>query len=112
MFSPERGQPRGWSCLRTGQRCMSYFHNEQMNPIPLVFADGVWIVNSESEGSCSLGGSSREKWSGTQPLAQPLQDPIAVLTGTGRPWASLAEPMQHSASGDRHLRGNTDAARQ
>jgi serine/threonine-protein kinase len=70
-------------CLRTGERCMSFLHDDKDGD-PLVFADGAWTENGEHDGSCSSGGSYRVKASGTFPLPQPLQDPIPLLTGNGR----------------------------
>ena len=50
----------------------------------LFFAGGEWTYTVEREAPCSYGGSSRVRDSATYPLPQPLQDPIALLTGHGR----------------------------
>ena len=63
---------------------MSYFRFDDGSISPLVFADGVWTQDHEYDGSCSSGGSYRERLTGTYRLPQPLQDPITLLTGHGR----------------------------
>jgi hypothetical protein len=70
-------------CLRTGDRCMSYFHSPD-GVLPLVFGGGNWIDNYESDSHCPDGGTSHLKILGQFPLPQPLQDPITLLTGHGR----------------------------
>jgi serine/threonine protein kinase len=69
-------------CLRTGDRCMSYFHSPSSDT-PLVFSGGDWTLNiqhSENLAGCfSLG----VKTTGEYPLPLLRQDPIAVLTGHG-----------------------------
>ena len=93
-------------CLRTGDRCMSFLHNDKAGDA-LVFADGAWTENGESDGSCPPGGNFRAKVSGTFPLPKPLQDPIPVLTGNGRmerspgtACASFDFDMRYERTGD------------
>lgn len=75
-------------CLRTGDRCMSFFHNVSGAVEPLVFesaaSDGNWTLNTEHESQCPGRGTlMRVKKTGQYPLPQPPQDPIALLTGQG-----------------------------
>ena len=70
-------------CLRTGDRCMSYFHNPD-GAVPLVFAGGQWTRNDEFDNPCPGGGTTHSKITAQYPLPQPLQDPITLLTGHGR----------------------------
>lgn len=68
-------------CLRTADRCMSYFHEASADQ-PLVFADGRWTWNVDADVTCPhSGGTARMKSSGQYPLPQPPGDPIAKLTG-------------------------------
>jgi Protein kinase domain len=68
-------------CLRTADRCMSYFHEPSADQ-PLVFADGRWTWNVDADVTCpTSGGTARMKSSGQYPLPQPPGDPIAKLTG-------------------------------
>jgi hypothetical protein len=70
-------------CVRTGDRCMSYFHGPD-GVLPLVFGGGKWSVDREFEGQCPGGGTSHVKLTGEYPLPSPPQDPITLLTGHGR----------------------------
>jgi predicted Ser/Thr protein kinase len=69
------------ACLRTGDRCMSYFHSPS-DFRPLVFGSGDWILNAASDGKCPDGVFNMET-TGQYPLPQPQQDPIPLLTGHG-----------------------------
>ncbi|OBA82482.1 hypothetical protein A9W99_01950 [Mycobacterium sp. 1164966.3] len=69
-------------CLRTGDRCMSYFH-AQSSDVPLVFGGGKWIWDVDGLGQCGSGMNTHLKDTGEYPLPQPPQDPIARLTGHG-----------------------------
>jgi serine/threonine-protein kinase len=72
------------NCLRTGERCMSYFHNQLGIVEPLVFADGSWSLATEFDAKCPTSGESmRVKKTGQYPLPKPLQNPIMLLTGHG-----------------------------
>jgi serine/threonine-protein kinase len=68
-------------CLRSGDRCMSYFHGSGVTP--LLFANGKWTQSQEYDAECSLGGKPHVKVTADYPLPQPPQNPIAVLTGHG-----------------------------
>ncbi len=69
-------------CLRTGDRCMSYFHNPK-GVQALVFANGQWTWTQEVDTPCQSGGTAHAKVLAVYPLPQPQQDPIAVFTGRG-----------------------------
>jgi serine/threonine protein kinase len=69
-------------CLRTGDRCMSFFHNPQSST-PLVFGSGKWIYDREYDSPCSRGGTAHIKDTAEYPLPTPPQDPITLLTGHG-----------------------------
>lgn len=71
-------------CLRTGERCMSYFHSPLSGFLPLVFEGGKWTSNVEGNSKCPYGGdASHVKWTAQYPLPQPPQNPIQSLTGHG-----------------------------
>jgi serine/threonine-protein kinase len=73
------------SCLRTGDRCMSFFYGPNGEVEPLVFADGNWNYGIESDDVCpGRNTPMHTSKSGQYPLPQPPQDPIALLTGHGR----------------------------
>ena len=70
-------------CLRTGDRCMSYFH-EPSNDQPLVFGGGNWTWNIDIDATCPMSGEpAHMKSSGQAPLPQPPGDPIMKLSGHG-----------------------------
>jgi serine/threonine-protein kinase len=70
-------------CLRTGDRCMSYFNNPD-RALPLVFADGKWSWDRDAPDTpCLPGGTTHAKLAATYPLPAPPQDPITLLTGHG-----------------------------
>ncbi|OBH91926.1 protein kinase, partial [Mycobacterium sp. E2733] len=69
-------------CLRSGERCMSYFHNPK-RAAPLVFGGGTWTRDVEGDVQCPGGGTTHAKVTAQYPLPQPLQDPITPLTGHG-----------------------------
>ncbi|MBW0017842.1 MAG: serine/threonine protein kinase [Mycobacterium sp.] len=68
-------------CLRTGERCMTFFHAPPDQVKPLVFADGNWIFAIAETEKCPSGDASDLKRNGQFPLPQPLQNPITLLTG-------------------------------
>lgn len=70
-------------CLRTGDRCISFFHEPTGVVEALVFADGAWTLNNEYDTQCPNGSAMHVKKTGRFPLPQPPQDPITLLTGTG-----------------------------
>jgi Protein kinase domain len=68
-------------CLRTGDRCMSYFHGTTMDT-PLVFDGGKWTLHVEhDDNDPGCGGAVYAKGVGQYPLPQPPQDPITLLVG-------------------------------
>jgi serine/threonine-protein kinase len=69
-------------CLRTGDRCMSYFH-EPSEDEPLVFADGKWLWNVDADVECVSGGNTHLKVTAQFLLPQPPQNPITQLKGHG-----------------------------
>ena len=71
------------NCLRTGDRCISFFHGQAGEVEPLTFGDGNWNLFTESDNACR-GGQMHVTKSGRYPLPQPLQNPITLLTGNGR----------------------------
>jgi hypothetical protein len=68
-------------CLRTGDRCMSYFHEPSADQ-PLVFGGDRWTWNVDADVTCPHSGDTAHmKSSGQYPLPQPPGDPIVKLTG-------------------------------
>ena len=71
------------NCLRTGDRCMSYFHAPSSAVVPLVFGDGNWVLHSSLDSTCPNGAPMHVTKTGQYPLPQPPQNPITLLTGHG-----------------------------
>ncbi len=70
-------------CLRTGDRCLSFWQNPD-NVKNLLFSDDKWVLtNTTSDAQCQNGGSAKREISLEYPLPQPKQDPITLLTGRG-----------------------------
>jgi hypothetical protein len=70
-------------CLRTGDRCMSYFHSGSFDT-PLVFGGGNWNLHIEhDEEAPNCDGPVGVKMTAQYPMPQPPQDPITLLTGHG-----------------------------
>jgi Protein kinase domain len=69
-------------CLRTGDRCMSFFYAPSGAVEPLVFSDGHWVLDTDTDSQCR-GAAVHTKKTGQFPLPQPPQDPITLLTGQG-----------------------------
>ena len=61
-------------CLRSGDRCMSFFYGSVL--VPLVFDNGQWTQNRQFDSPCSAGGTSHIKVTAEYPLPAPPQDPI------------------------------------
>src|SRR6476659_9342520 len=57
-------------CLRTGERCLSYFLTS-IGEYPSVFGNGKWTLIWEHDISCSSGGTSHVSKSAEFPLTQP-----------------------------------------
>ncbi|WP_036415080.1 serine/threonine-protein kinase [Mycobacterium gastri] len=70
-------------CLRTGDRCMSFFHALPDSSKPLVFSSGSWTWSSGADGKCANGGTAPVKETAEFSLPQPPQDPITLLAGRG-----------------------------
>ena len=70
------------NCLRTGDRCMSYFV-VAAGDIPLVFDGHNWVWTDRTEGPCPGGDPSSLKADAQFPLPQPPQNPVPSLTGHG-----------------------------
>jgi serine/threonine-protein kinase len=70
-------------CLRTGDRCMSFFYNQAGLVEPLVFADGNWTLGTDIGDTCPGRGPMQVRKTGKYPLPPPLQNPITLLTGHG-----------------------------
>jgi serine/threonine protein kinase len=73
-------------CLRTGDRCMSLFHQPPASAMALVFGGGNnWIYDRGFDSRCPRGGvTSHVRITAQFPLPQPPQDPVALLSGHGR----------------------------
>jgi hypothetical protein len=70
-------------CLRTGERCMSFFYEQSGLVEPLVFADVNWTLGTDMDTMCPGYGPMRVRKTAKYPLPQPLQNPITLLTGHG-----------------------------
>jgi hypothetical protein len=72
-------------CLRTGDRCISFFHNPTGADEPLTFADGRFNLGTETDTVCPGRNTPMHvSKSGQYPLPDPPQDPITLLSGRGR----------------------------
>ncbi|BBX75265.1 serine/threonine protein kinase [Mycobacterium shinjukuense] len=69
-------------CLRTGDRCMSFFHAPPDASKPLVFSSRSWLMSTVLDGICSAGRAPVNN-TAEFPLPQPPQNPIVLLTGHG-----------------------------
>jgi serine/threonine-protein kinase len=71
-------------CVRTGDRCMSYFHQPAGGVEPLIFADGSWSLATDLDDTCpGVGATVSVKKTAQFPLPHPTQNPITLLTGHG-----------------------------
>jgi serine/threonine-protein kinase len=70
-------------CLRTGDRCFSYFLDADGTGQPYVFSNGKWIENTQFNGKCSNGETAQTKNFVSVLLPQPPQDPITQAAGAG-----------------------------
>src|SRR6185312_7770962 len=72
-------------CLRTGDRCMSYFYASSGQVEPLLFGGGAWVLDTSVDGNCARSGAPMHMSNaGQYPLPQPPQNPIPRLTGHGK----------------------------
>ncbi|BBY45223.1 serine/threonine-protein kinase [Mycolicibacterium celeriflavum] len=70
-------------CLRTGQKCLSYWLNPNDVKV-LVFEENAWqLTNTSTDSQCKNGAPAHREISLNYPLPQPPQDPITLLTGRG-----------------------------
>lgn len=69
-------------CLRTGERCMSYFHSLTADT-PLVFSGGSWVLDIQHPEEFTGCQHLNVKTSARLPMPQPPQNPITRLTGHG-----------------------------
>jgi serine/threonine protein kinase len=69
-------------CLRTGDRCMSYF-SVASGDIPLLFDGSKFTSTDRTQGPCPNGDLSNLTADAQYPLPQPPQDPIPLLSGHG-----------------------------
>jgi Protein kinase domain len=69
-------------CLRTGDRCMSYFHS-LTSDTPLVFTGGNWVLDIQHPEEVTGCQQLHVKTSAQLPMPQPPQNPITRLTGHG-----------------------------
>ncbi|MGH3969516.1 MAG: serine/threonine-protein kinase, partial [Mycobacterium sp.] len=67
-------------CLRTGDRCLSYFHGPNTE-LPLLFESGKWTGQGEGVIECRDGGTAQLKASAEYPLPATAQNPITLLIG-------------------------------
>ncbi|OBJ48595.1 serine/threonine-protein kinase [Mycobacterium sp. 1423905.2] len=86
-FNTEQPKQSGESdvvtqCLRTGERCISYFHG-RAGDSPLIFANGIWTLNTEQDYKCPAGGTTHFSIIAQFPLPAPPDDPITSLIGHG-----------------------------
>jgi Protein kinase domain len=70
-------------CLRTGDRCMSYFHGGTGGDIPLVFSAGKWIWDVSGNGLCPSREATQVKETAQFPMPEPPQNPISQFSGQG-----------------------------
>jgi serine/threonine-protein kinase len=69
-------------CLRTGDRCMSYFYSRTADT-PLVFSGGNWVMDIHHPETITGCEDLEVKTSEQLPMPQPPQNPITRLTGHG-----------------------------
>ena len=70
-------------CLRTGDRCLSFWYNPDSSKV-LTFAKNQFVLaNRSSDSTCEKGGAAHREITLQYPLPTPAQDPITLLTGNG-----------------------------
>jgi len=69
-------------CLRTGDRCLSYFHDANSADV-MIFADGKWTWNTDHDYDCSPTEHTHNTGTAEYPLPAGAPNPIALLTGQG-----------------------------
>ncbi|WP_231995878.1 serine/threonine-protein kinase [Mycobacterium sp. 852002-51163_SCH5372311] len=71
------------TCLRAGDRCMSLFHRPPAAAMAMVFGAGNWFYDREFDAPCAKGGMTHVRIVVPFPLPQPLQNPVALISGHG-----------------------------
>jgi serine/threonine-protein kinase len=92
-------------CLRVGEQCSSFMRKvDNTEAVPLIFRNGEWTYRLQSV-ACNSGPPGTQTY--TYPLPQPLQNPIALLSGHIRgdfpansPCPSRAIPATYERTGD------------
>ena len=70
-------------CLRTGERCLSYWQSANQSKV-LVYSQDKWVLTPTSgDTQCRSGARAHREITQEYPLPQPASDPITVLTGRG-----------------------------
>jgi serine/threonine-protein kinase len=70
-------------CLRTGDRCLSFWMNPDDDKT-LTFAQSKWtLTNTSGQAKCTSGSPAQRQITLEYPLPQPPQNPITLLTGRG-----------------------------
>lgn len=69
-------------CLRTGDRCMSLFH-DPVGAVTLMFANDKWTRNEQGTTMCGGGGTAQMTLTAEYPMPAQLDDPLSLLTGQG-----------------------------
>ena len=81
-------------CLRTGERCLSFWLNPPDDVKNLVFSSNRWVLtNTSTDTQCKSGGGAHSEITLEYPLPQPKQDPITLLTGRGNYTVTGACPV-------------------
>jgi serine/threonine-protein kinase len=70
-------------CLRTGDRCLSYWLNPNDVKILTFAKDQFVLANKSSDSTCKEGGPAHREITLQYPVPTPAQDPITLLTGNG-----------------------------
>ena len=70
-------------CLRTGDRCLSYWLNPNDVKILTFDKNQFVLANRSSDSTCKEGGPAHREVTAQYPLPTPAQDPITLLTGNG-----------------------------
>ncbi len=70
-------------CLRTGERCLSYWLTPNDVKILIYSKNQFVLANRSSDSTCKEGGPAHREITLQYPLPSPAQDPITLLTGTG-----------------------------
>ena len=70
-------------CLRAGDRCMSLFHRPPAAAMAMVFGGGNWFYAREFDAPCAKGGLTHVRIVVPFLLPQPIEDPIALISGHG-----------------------------